>query len=142
MWTGTAPPRTTPAIVVASPRPSSPGSSTAAGSRVVGRGGATSGRGRARWPCPCRGAVHWPDDLFEAGFVDIETFSFDAVIPSRRDGWRGRVRASAWLGARGSGADTARLDRALTALLDGYDDPLEVPHRIFVVHGRKRSEGA
>ncbi len=80
---------------------------------------------------------HWPDDLFEAGFVDVETFSFDVALSYRRDDWRGRIRASAWLGASRSEADVARTDAALEALLLRFDEPLAVAHRVFVVHARK-----
>lgn len=86
---------------------------------------------------------HWPDDLLDAGFVDVETFSFDVALPYSRDAWRGRVRASAWLGASRLDDEVRRTDAALAKMLDGLDEDLVVPHRIFVVHGRKpSSQGA
>jgi len=33
-----------------------------------------------------------------AGFVDVETFSFDVHVPYTQEGWRGRIRASAGIG--------------------------------------------
>jgi SAM-dependent methyltransferase len=41
----------------------------------------------------------WLKGMAIAGFRDPETFSFDVDVPYSREGWRGRIRASARIGA-------------------------------------------
>ena len=33
----------------------------------------------------------WAADLSSAGFADVETWSFDVVIPYTHESWRGRM---------------------------------------------------
>jgi len=74
-------------------------------------------------------------DVALAGFGDIETFSFDIAVPYTHEDWRGRIRASAGVGASLAPEAVARFDSALAALLAERfpDDPLAVPHRCFAL---------
>jgi SAM-dependent methyltransferase len=78
-------------------------------------------------------------DLSIAGFQDIETFSFDLAIAYTHDGWRGRIRASAGIGASLPEDKVARFDAAHAALLaDRFPaEPLQVPHRLWVALATK-----
>jgi SAM-dependent methyltransferase len=79
----------------------------------------------------------WLDDVREAGFSDIETFSFDVDASYTHAGWRGRMRASAWIGASLTTDQVQRFDHDLASALDAWPDPMHVPHRVFVVHATK-----
>jgi SAM-dependent methyltransferase len=85
-----------------------------------------------------KGAALWMKQLAVAGFHDLETFSYDEAIPYSHAGWRGRIRASAGVGASLSAEAVAHFDRELAALLTSRfpDDPQPVPHRVFVLVGR------
>lgn len=78
-------------------------------------------------------------DLSVAGFMDIETFSFDLAIPYTHAAWRGRIRASAGIGASLPEEKIARFDREHAALLAERfpEDPLRVPHRLWAALARK-----
>ena len=80
----------------------------------------------------------WLRDLGEAGFVGLETFSYDVSVPYTHESWRGRIRASAGIGAILAEDKVREFDLRLTDLLqkDYPDDPLEIPHRVFAVLGR------
>lgn len=86
----------------------------------------------------------WLTDLAEAGFEDIESFTFDVAQPYGHEAWRGRIRASAGVGASLDPDAVDRFDADLAALLaaDFPDDPLSVPHRIFAAFGRTSPKGA
>jgi SAM-dependent methyltransferase len=73
-------------------------------------------------------------DLSVAGFTGIETFSFDLAIPDTHESWRGRIRASAGIGASLPVEKAARFDAAHAALLAERfrAEPLQVPHRLWV----------
>lgn len=77
----------------------------------------------------------WLADVGDAGFAGIETFSFDLDVPYTREGWRGRMRASAGVAASLSGEAVGRFDSDLARLLAERfpDDPLRVPHRVWAV---------
>jgi SAM-dependent methyltransferase len=81
----------------------------------------------------------WLTDLGEAGFVDLDNFSFDIHAPYSPDAWRGRIRASAGVGASLSAEAVARFDGDLARVLNerfpGSD--LQVPHRVFAAVGTK-----
>lgn len=84
----------------------------------------------------------WLAEAAGAGFVDIETFSFDILVPYSHEAWRGRIRASAGVAASLKPESVQSFDAELQDLLrDRFpEDPLEVPHRIFaVICRRKRS---
>jgi len=80
----------------------------------------------------------WLRELGDAGYRDIESFSYDVDVPYTPDGWRGRVRASAGVGASLSPERVRQVDRAVEELLTrAFPEPLlHVPHRIFAVVGR------
>lgn len=77
----------------------------------------------------------WFKDAAGAGFVDLESFSFDVSVPYTHEAWRGRVRASAKIGASLPPEQIARFDAALASLLAERfpADPLSVPHRVFAL---------
>ena len=80
----------------------------------------------------------WPADLSIAGFRDLETFSFDLDVPYSHEDWRGRVRASAGVGASLPADRIAEFDDALAALLAAQfpAEPLAVPHRVWALIAR------
>ncbi len=77
-------------------------------------------------------------DVALAGFRDIETFSFDLAVPYTHEAWRGRVRASAGVGASLPPDAVARFNAELAKLLaDRFrEDPISVPHRVWAVVSR------
>lgn len=77
----------------------------------------------------------WYKDVAGAGFVDLESFTFDVSVPYTHEAWRGRVRASAKIGASLPPEQVARFDAALASLLAERfpSDPLAVPHRVFAL---------
>ena len=80
----------------------------------------------------------WFEDLSKGEFGDIESFSFDVLVPYSLEAWVGRMRASAYIGASLPADAVQAFSTALRALLvrDFANDPLEVPHRVFAVTGR------
>ncbi|MGO9452069.1 MAG: class I SAM-dependent methyltransferase [Candidatus Binataceae bacterium] len=79
----------------------------------------------------------WMADLAIAGFRDLATFSFDIDAPYSHEAWRGRIRASAGVGASLSPEAVAAFDAELKALLAERfpADPLAVLHRVFAAFG-------
>ena len=77
----------------------------------------------------------WLADVAIAGFGEIETFSFDEHTPYSHQAWRGRIRASAGVGASLSADAVMRFDGELAALLAERfpEDPLTVLHRCFAL---------
>jgi SAM-dependent methyltransferase len=80
----------------------------------------------------------WFADLSQAGFVEIESFSFDISVPYSHEAWLGRIRASAGIGASLRPDRVQRFDDAHRELLARSfpEDPLKVPHRVFAVSGK------
>jgi SAM-dependent methyltransferase len=78
---------------------------------------------------------HWTRDVAIAGFRNIETFSTDVGALYTHEAWRGRIRASAGVGASLSPEQVARFDTELETLLRERfpEDPQSVPHRVFAV---------
>lgn len=74
-----------------------------------------------------------------SGFKDIETFSFDHADYYTHEAWRGRIRASNWIGARLSPDEVARFDQEhAEALKQAFpNEPLEIWHRCFVAIGTR-----
>jgi hypothetical protein len=74
-------------------------------------------------------------DIALAGFRNLETFSFDIEAPYSPEAWRGRIRASAGVGASLSPAKVAAFDADLERILEGEfpGDPLPVPHRVWTL---------
>jgi SAM-dependent methyltransferase len=81
----------------------------------------------------------WSLDVAEAGFVSIETFSFDVDVAYDHDAWRGRIRASAGVAASLPPDAVAAFDSELATLLgqDFPGEPLTVPHRVWALVARK-----
>ena len=77
----------------------------------------------------------WFRDVSEAGFTGLESFSFDVSVPYSHTAWRGRIRASAKVGASLPLDTVARFDAELARLLDASfpNDPLDIPHRVFAL---------
>lgn len=75
----------------------------------------------------------WLSGLVIAGFRGIETFSFDIDVPYSHEAWRGRIRASAGVGASLRPEGVAAFDAELKALMtERYpQDPVAVLHRVF-----------
>jgi len=70
-----------------------------------------------------------------AGFSRIETFSYDLDIPYTPEAWRGRIRASAGIGASLAPAEVDAFDDEHARLLEeSYPGALlEIPHRVFTI---------
>lgn len=94
----------------------------------------------------------WLRDLGEAGFADIRSFSFDMDMPYSIEAWRGRIRASAGVGASLPVEDVARFDAELKQRLEAWNQSsagsarveqgrneavLFIPHRVFAVSAYK-----
>lgn len=81
----------------------------------------------------------WFKDAAVAGFVDLESFTFDVAVPYSHEAWRGRVRASSKVGASLSPEQVARFDASLASLLAERfpEEPLAVPHRVFALIGTR-----
>jgi hypothetical protein len=84
----------------------------------------------------------WFADLTGAGFLALESVSFDIDVPYAREAWLGRIRASAGVAASLPPSDVEKFSRALDKLLQSKfpGDPLVIPHRVFAVIGRKPME--
>lgn len=80
----------------------------------------------------------WLGDAWAAGFVGLETFSFDISIPYSHAAWRGRIRASGGVAASLPAAAVARFDEAHATMLaiDFSAEPLAIPHRVWTVLAR------
>jgi SAM-dependent methyltransferase len=85
----------------------------------------------------------WYADLRHAGFGAIESFSFEEDVSYTHEAWRGRIRASAGVGASLPPERVAAFDAEHAALLgrEFPGDPIAVPHRCWAVWGRKPNPG-
>lgn len=81
----------------------------------------------------------WLRDMGEAGFQDVECFSYDEAVDYSPEAWRGRVRASAGIQGSLNQAQVTVFDKDLEKLLaDRFPSPiLGIPHRVFAARGRK-----
>ncbi len=77
----------------------------------------------------------WLADVAEGGFERLETFSYDTEVAYSHEAWRGRIRASAGVGASLPADEVARFDAELAAeLARGWpQEPLRVPHRVWAL---------
>ena len=77
----------------------------------------------------------WLKDVALAGFKDIETFTFDSFIAHSHERWRGRMKASAAIGAALGTDRIQRFDAELARLLSREfpEEPLQVRHRTFAI---------
>jgi SAM-dependent methyltransferase len=81
--------------------------------------------------------AEWLVDLRDAGFVRPDTFSYQVDAHYTRASWRGRMRASVWVGATLSEERTRVIDAELEAMLEKQAEPLVVPHRVCVITARR-----
>lgn len=81
----------------------------------------------------------WLVDVAEAGFDQLETFSFDVTVPYSHEAWRGRIRASAGVGASLPEDLVTEFDAEHERLLKEHfsAEPLQVPHRVFTIVAAK-----
>jgi len=79
----------------------------------------------------------WIGDLADAGFTRLQSFSFDEETPYTHEAWRGRVRASAGIGASSMSAERiAAFDAELADILaEKFPEPMTVLHRIYAAIG-------
>jgi SAM-dependent methyltransferase len=77
----------------------------------------------------------WLRDLGLAGFRNIQTFSYDMDVPYTHEAWRGRVRASAGVGAILSVEKVRAFDEEFAGLLASrFPAPLlQILHRVWAV---------
>lgn len=77
----------------------------------------------------------WFRDVMGAGYMRLESFSFDVEVPYTHESWRGRVRASAKVGGSLPKDRVERFDEAFATLLASRfpQDPLSIPHRVFAL---------
>ncbi|MEH2255487.1 class I SAM-dependent methyltransferase [Nostoc sp.] len=75
----------------------------------------------------------WLQDIGEGGFRDIRTFSYDVFVSYTHEDWRGRIRASAGVGASLTPEEVEVFDQELATLLETkYSTPiLPVHHRVW-----------
>lgn len=88
------------------------------------------------WGLGGRNGLHpeWIGQVDRAGFTSLECFSFDVDEPYTHAGWRGRVRASAGVGASLPTSGVEAFDRDLAQLLAARaPDPMALPHRLFAL---------
>lgn len=79
----------------------------------------------------------WTVPLEAAGFVELESFSFDVEVPYTHEGWIGRIRASAGMRIMTEVQRSAFEGTLTRALAERFEPVLLVPHRVFVLFGRK-----
>jgi SAM-dependent methyltransferase len=93
-----------------------------------------------RWDGDDGTGVHpeWFAHLSTAAFRDLESFSFDVLIPYAHEAWLGRIRASSGVGASLAAERIQRFNDVHREILAQRfpEEPLQVPHRVFAVCGR------
>lgn len=80
----------------------------------------------------------WLREVGDAGFRDVVTFSYDLDVGYSPAAWRGRIRASAGVGASLGSEAVERFDEEHAAML-AKDFPamsLAIPHRVFAIVAR------
>ena len=82
--------------------------------------------------------AEWFRHLSEGGFEDIQGYSYDEDVHYSHEGWRGRIRASAGVGGSMKPEMIEEFDQRHAELLlrEFPEEPLSIPHRVFVVHGK------
>jgi ubiquinone/menaquinone biosynthesis C-methylase UbiE len=80
----------------------------------------------------------WFGDAARAGFAEIESFTFDTFPEYSHEAWRGRIRASAGVGASLPPDRVAAFDAELADVLRARfpEDPLRIHHRTFALIAR------
>jgi SAM-dependent methyltransferase len=84
---------------------------------------------------------HWLADLGNAGFLELETFSFDVDVAYTHESWIGRLRASAPIaGTLRRGGVDAFCEEMLALLHARFaHEPLQIPHRVWALTARTPS---
>ena len=83
----------------------------------------------------------WLRDLAEAGFVGIQSFSYDEPAVYSRTAWVHRIEASAGIAALELKAREAFKTELSQLMAAKYpEDPLTTPHRVFCCWGMKSTE--
>jgi SAM-dependent methyltransferase len=79
------------------------------------------------------------DHLPTAGFEIVDSFIFEVGVPYTHEGWRGRFRANASIGASLPPDAVARFDAEHAAMLRARfsAEPLSTPHRVCAIIGRR-----
>ncbi|MDR3415665.1 MAG: class I SAM-dependent methyltransferase [Nevskia sp.] len=82
----------------------------------------------------------WFGDLRQAGFDDLESFSYDETVTYSRESWRGRIRASAGVAASLPPERVVLFDQEHAEMLArGFpEEPLRIPHRVFALTATRR----
>jgi SAM-dependent methyltransferase len=77
--------------------------------------------------------------LSAARYSALEAFSYDMDVTYSPEAWRGRIRASAGVGASLAPADVKAFDAELARLLEEKfpGGLLQIPHRVFAIVGTK-----
>ena len=77
----------------------------------------------------------WVIELVRLGFGDHRLIGFTARLSYSREGWVGRIVASAWIGPVLDAERIAAFRAELSALLARRfpDEPVEVDHRVFAI---------
>lgn len=70
---------------------------------------------------------------FTCGMSEVETYSFDRPVEFSHEAWRLRQRSCGGIGAALEPDAIEAFDAELARLLTGWDDPLSVLHRNFVI---------
>ena len=80
----------------------------------------------------------WYRHLYEGGFSEVSSFTYFEPVEYSHEAWLGRIRASAGVGGSMSEEEVADFDSRHRAMLaDKFpDDPLSIPHQVFVISGR------
>jgi SAM-dependent methyltransferase len=79
----------------------------------------------------------WRPHLESAGFTGVASFQYDEPVSYSHADWRGRIRACNGVLALRDPERIDRFDADHAALLRAeFPDPVEVPHRVFVIRGR------
>ncbi len=93
------------------------------------------------WHLAGGSGVHprWFADLAQAGFAELESFSYDEAVSYTHQSWRGRIRASAGVAASLPPERVALFDQEHAELLERNfsAETLQVPHRVFALVGTR-----
>lgn len=81
----------------------------------------------------------WAVDAGRAGFRETEIFAYEHAQVISHEAWRGRIRASAGVGASLAPDAVARFDAEFAGLLKTRfpAEPLTVPHRVFALIAKR-----
>ncbi|GGP11042.1 hypothetical protein GCM10011346_21570 [Oceanobacillus neutriphilus] len=79
----------------------------------------------------------WADDIYNAGFSQVETFSFDVKVNYCIENWIGRIQTSPEIGGALRENDIVLFNQKLENFLSKQTDgPFEIPYRVFGVIGK------